>query len=328
MDVVTLALAKKYADRLFSKVDSVSISFVDELPALPVEKTIYFVPRNESEFDYVYNEYMYIDGGWRQVGSTEMKLEDYYTKNELKEELTNILPYATKSNTGGVKIDGSTITIDENGVISVNFNGSGGSGGQANVQSDWAETNTESDSYIKNKPTKLLYNSDSNLAVVDTTGDDTKNDVTTFTSEDSTTAESWTDVEVLSSGEKHSSLWKKVSIMFKNIRYLKNFLGNNDISSIGDGTVTGGISTLNDNLNKLEPTFDILNDALSIPSSTYKFFRLTGSSYTGDIPIDGAKYGTALVMRRGSSNAYVIIFCSAIYMNIYSSSKWQGWIQI
>ena len=124
MDIVTLALARKYANRLFSKVDSVSISFVDELPALPVEKTIYFVPRNESEFDYVYNEYMYIDGSWRQVGSTEMKLEDYYTRNELKEELTNILPYATKSNTGGVKIDGSTITIDENGVISVNFNGS------------------------------------------------------------------------------------------------------------------------------------------------------------------------------------------------------------
>ena len=124
MDIVTLALAKKYTDRLFSKVNSVSISFVDDLPALPVEKTIYFVPRNESEFDYVYNEYMYIDGGWRQVGSTEMKLEDYYTKNELKEELTNILPYATKSNTGGVKIDGSTITIDKNGIISVNFNGS------------------------------------------------------------------------------------------------------------------------------------------------------------------------------------------------------------
>ena len=124
MDIVTLALARKYTDRLFSKVDSVSISFVDELPTSPKEKIIYFVPRNESEFDYVYNEYMYIDGGWRQVGSTEMKLEDYYTKNELKEELTNILPYATKFNTGGVKIDGSTITIDENGIISVNFNGS------------------------------------------------------------------------------------------------------------------------------------------------------------------------------------------------------------
>ena len=32
MDVVTLALARKYTERLFSKVDSVSISFVDALP--------------------------------------------------------------------------------------------------------------------------------------------------------------------------------------------------------------------------------------------------------------------------------------------------------
>ena len=35
MDVVTLALARKYTDRLFSKIDSVAISFVDELPAFP-----------------------------------------------------------------------------------------------------------------------------------------------------------------------------------------------------------------------------------------------------------------------------------------------------
>lgn len=123
MDIVTYALAKKYTDHLFSKVDSVSIAFVDALPTDPKEKTIYFVPRNESEFDYVYNEYMYIDGNWRQVGSTEMKLEDYYTKNELKEELVNILPAATTTTIGGVIIDGTTIAID-NKVISVNFDGS------------------------------------------------------------------------------------------------------------------------------------------------------------------------------------------------------------
>ena len=54
-----------------------------------------------------------------------MNIEELNTKiDTTKEELTNILPYATKSNTGGIKIDGSTITIDENGVISVNFDGS------------------------------------------------------------------------------------------------------------------------------------------------------------------------------------------------------------
>lgn len=81
-------------------------------------------------------------------------------------------------------------------------------------------------------------------------------------------------------------------------------------------------------MNKLEPTYNILNDALKIPASTYKLFRLTGSSHTGDIPNNEAKYGTALVMKRGDSNIYVVIFCSAIYMNTYSSSNWQGWIQI
>ena len=159
---------------------------------------------------------------------------------------------------------------------------SGGSGGQANVQSDWAETNTESDSYIKNKPTNLLYNSDSNLAVVDTTGDDTKNDVTTFTSEDSTTAESWTDVEVLSSGEKHSSLWKKVSIMFKNIRYLKNFLGIADISSIDDGTVTGAIKYINEKVFKSVSDGKILiADAITdkgVPTSADATFAIMANN--------------------------------------------------
>lgn len=49
---------------------------------------------------------MYIDGGWRQVGSTELHLEDYYTREELKEELVNILPGATDSTIGGVIVEG------------------------------------------------------------------------------------------------------------------------------------------------------------------------------------------------------------------------------
>lgn len=156
------------------------------------------------------------------------------------------------------------------------------SNAEANVQSDWSETNTESDSYIKNKPTNLLYNSDSNLAVVNTTGEDTKNDVTTFTSEDSTTAESWTDVEVLSSGEKHSSLWKKVSTMFKNIRYLKNFLGTADISSIDDGTVTGAIKYINEKVFKSVSDGKILiADAITdkgVPTSADDTFAIMANN--------------------------------------------------
>lgn len=49
---------------------------------------------------------------------------------------------------------------------------------------------------------------------------DTANNTVTFESSDSTTADSWTDVAVLATGEKHSSLFAKISTMFKNIRYI------------------------------------------------------------------------------------------------------------
>ena len=51
---------------------------------------------------------------------------------------------------------------------------------------------------------------------------DSKDDTTTFTSSDVTdgNATSWTSVNVLASGEKHSSIFAKVSQMFKNVRYL------------------------------------------------------------------------------------------------------------
>lgn len=86
-----------------------------------------------------------------------------------------------------------------------------------------------------------------NIGAVATDGDTTENTVA-FTSADSTTATAWTDVAVLSTGEKHSSIFNKVSTMFKNIRFLYKMLGTTDISAIGDGTVTNALSTLNSNL--------------------------------------------------------------------------------
>ena len=80
---------------------------------------------------------------------------------------------------------------------------------------------------------------------------DTANNTATFTSSDTTdaSATSWTSVTKLSSGENHTSIFAKMSQMFKNVRYLYKMLGTTDISSIGDGTVTGGLDTLKDALN-------------------------------------------------------------------------------
>ena len=85
------------------------------------------------------------------------------------------------------------------------------------------------------------------IGAVATDGDTAENTVA-FTSADSTTANAWTDVSALATGEKHSSILNKVSTMFKNIRFLYKMLGTTDISAIGDGTVTNALSTLNSNL--------------------------------------------------------------------------------
>ena len=82
------------------------------------------------------------------------------------------------------------------------------------------------------------------------TGGDTADNTATFTSSDVAdgSASAWTTVSKLSSGEKHSSIFAKVSQMFKNVRYLYKMLGTTDISKIGNGNCTGAISSLNSGL--------------------------------------------------------------------------------
>lgn len=74
---------------------------------------------------------------------------------------------------------------------------------------------------------------------------DTKDNITTFTSNDSLTPTAWDNVDLLESGEKHSSILEKISTMFKNVRYIYKLLGTTDISAIGNGTITGAIHSLN-----------------------------------------------------------------------------------
>ena len=95
-----------------------------------------------------------------------------------------------------------------------------------------------------------------NMDTLDEAIHDTQNSVATFTSSDVAdgSATSWTTVPKVDSGETHKSIFAKMSQMFKNIRYLYKMLGTTDISSIGNGTVTGGLSSLNSSLPKANAT--------------------------------------------------------------------------
>ena len=59
-----------------------------------------------------------------------------------------------------------------------------------------------------------------------------------------------TTLEELTTGEKLSSILGKIKLAVKNLKSLIGLIGTTDISTIGDGTITGGLSDVNGNLPK------------------------------------------------------------------------------
>lgn len=69
---------------------------VESLPSTGEDNIIYMVKRAETEGQNVYDEYMYINNAWEKIGSTDVDLSDYYTKEETDEKLEG---YYTKEET-------------------------------------------------------------------------------------------------------------------------------------------------------------------------------------------------------------------------------------
>ena len=151
LSIVTLALAKKYADAVaaagstealdktikeavrqskiytdeaLSNITSFKVQIVESLPLSDIdEHTIYFLKRTKpsGEMDFYY-EYMYINNQWELIGSTKLNLTDYWTIEQTKAYIASkeyTLPQATTTTLGGVKVDEETIAINSEGVISV-----------------------------------------------------------------------------------------------------------------------------------------------------------------------------------------------------------------
>lgn len=156
-----------------------------------------------------------------------------------------------------------------------------------------------------------------NIGALSTDGDSQSNTVT-FTSNDSLTGDS-TPPALLTSGETHASILSKVSTVFKNVRWLLSKMGTTDISTLGDGTVTGALSTLNSNIMAIKPT-RIGNQAVEIQpldsasfnygiSTSYQFCEIMFFGYGGyrqsvKIPLVGGtiKYMTSNTEWGGSFN--------------------------
>lgn len=123
------------------------------------------------------------------------------------------------------------------------------------------DENTDNAKYYKEQAEQLVGNM--------ITGDISEN-IVTFTSYDEPTPSDVIDVPKFTSGEKIKQLMSKVSACIKNMRYLINLFGNVDISALGDGTVTGAITTINNLLSSKQDEIKLTGNRALISNSSGK----------------------------------------------------------
>ena len=89
MDILSYILSKKYTDKAVSSIVNFKVHVVDSLPANGVANTFYLVSSTGAS-----NSILYIwaenTGSFEQVGTTELTLGNYYTKDEVTALLNSI----------------------------------------------------------------------------------------------------------------------------------------------------------------------------------------------------------------------------------------------
>lgn len=76
----------------------------------------------------------------------------------------------------------------------------------------------------------------------------------------------------------------------------------------------------------MDASSDIIQTAENQTLYQTRFYWLNGTSYSGELPADSYKYGSAIVLKRASNSISVVIFSigKPIY-NSYSNGSWSGW---
>lgn len=110
-----------------------------------------------------------------------------------------------------------------------------------------------------------------------------------------------TTLEELTTGEKLSSIFGKLKLAVKNLKLLIGLIGTTDISTIGDGTITGGLSDVNGKL----PQLKVLKIPLGVKTTLNPgiFSLLFPTKKEGYTPI--AIKSWALFNRGGADNIHI-----------------------
>lgn len=152
-------------DTMLSQISSLKIEVVDALPSTGNADTIYLLKVRQQGND-LYQEYFWVDNAWELIGGID--LTDYYTKTEVNTLLTakadvSAIPTKTSdlTNDSNFAVDANYVHTDNNYTTAEKNKLAGiAAGAEVNVQSNWAQTNSSADDFIKNKPSIPAKTSD------------------------------------------------------------------------------------------------------------------------------------------------------------------------
>lgn len=103
-----------------------NVLVVQSLPATGEAHTLYFVPSADPQTQNVYDEYLYANNAWEQVGSTAVDMSDYYTKTQVdtllddKAEIVEITQAEYDLLTPAEKNNGKIYSITDAVVVDMN----------------------------------------------------------------------------------------------------------------------------------------------------------------------------------------------------------------
>lgn len=123
-----------------------------------------------------------------------------------------------------------------------------------------------------------------------------------------------TTLDELTTGEKLSSILGKIKLAVKNLKSLIGLIGTTDISTIGDGTITGGLSDVNGKLNDLLLVKSYDSETFAIGINDAKDVSI---HYDG---IDGYKAIACLGFNNNKSNA-IFVSQSGYMINAVSGAS-------
>lgn len=159
-----LKVRKVTLGSLLAQIDTELFIVVSTLPTTGVVNKIFLAPSDDPESIDNYVEWLWYDGKWERLGGFTLDLSNYYNKTQIDSMLES---YVLQEAGKGLSTNDFT-TTEKNKLSGI------AAGAEVNVQSDWNVTDTNSDAFIKNKPTIPVALSKATKAEAEAGANDTK----------------------------------------------------------------------------------------------------------------------------------------------------------